>query len=107
MEEKNMYPFKEIPTSSTLDLMKYKSVVSEMPEIFCPSWDRFKEIAGSIEQKCENYLDASNMTRHKPESCGIDLREYIAMINDKDHEYMLCLFVDTKEKRWFYCHFGR
>lgn len=100
MIDKTMSPFKEIPTSgnSLLEVEKYRIVGAKMSNGFISSLAHFADTVSSLYQEGEKYFDPERMTKHEPTSCGIDLSEYIAMINDKEYECMICLFVDSEKK---------
>ena len=102
MMKRNKYPFKDIPkTEEKLNEIKMASYASACANLhyFCNTREDIIKLLDSDDSNIKWFLDPSNMSKHEPIFYGIDLRDYIAKINEQMYECLIYLLIDLNERR--------
>lgn len=97
---KNKYPFKDIPKTETelneLKMISYASTCANLHN-FCFTKEDVINLLNDDDSYIEWFLNPSNMTKHEPTFCGINLSDYIAKINEQPYECLIYLLIDLEE----------
>lgn len=101
--DKNRNPFKDISELEfALPYIKKSARDATYREIVSGVYETTDQIVEQL-RKYEDYddpsLDPANMVQHDPSFFGVDLRDYIAMINKRHSEYLMYLIIDLDEEK--------
>lgn len=100
--KESKYPFKDIPkTERELNEIKMASYASACAKLhlLCETKEDVIKLLDNDDSNIEWFLDPSNMSKHEPVFYGIDLRDYIAKINEQMYECLIYLLIDLNERK--------